>query len=71
MTTCTSAVIQDGDGPPYHLRNLDWDINQLRLITVDIQLVNEIHQGAPTVLCHATTWPLSVGFYTGMKFWMA
>ena len=72
--TCTSVTFQhsnnSGKGPggassfagaPAHARNMDWEMEFLRPLTIEVEFVKGGHP-----LCIATTWVGYVGVLTGM-----
>jgi beta subunit of N-acylethanolamine-hydrolyzing acid amidase/Linear amide C-N hydrolases, choloylglycine hydrolase family len=58
---CTSLVCY-ADGHPSIARTLDWNMTELRALTIDV----EVHRGG-TVLYHSTTWAGYLGVLTACK----
>ena len=59
---CTSVVIEDAEsGYPMHARTMDWEIKELRDLTVDVDIESHGH-----VVSRITTWAGMVGAFTGM-----
>lgn len=61
-TACTSIVTQGKDGVPVHIRTMDWEMEFLTPLTVEV----DFYQNDEKVFT-GTTWPGYVGILTGMK----
>eukprot|EP00164_Ancoracysta_twista_P010946 GFYU01016682.1.p1 GENE.GFYU01016682.1~~GFYU01016682.1.p1 ORF type:complete len:469 (-),score=72.64 GFYU01016682.1:29-1411(-) len=62
VACCTSIVVPDEQGRPIHIRTMDWDMDFLGDMTVDVQVCR-----GSTVLFHGTTWAGYVGMLTGVR----
>jgi hypothetical protein len=60
-SACTSAILK-ADGKYVHVRTLDWELDKLKDITVQIKIVNKDKH-----LFDAITWAGFVGIFTGIK----
>ena len=68
LAHCTSAVCLDHstDHPPYHFRNMDWDLElsrELRNMTIDVEFYQN---NKPLYIM--TTWVCFIGATTGMRY---
>jgi N-acylethanolamine-hydrolysing acid amidase len=59
---CTSIVVPGPDGVPRHIRTMDWGMDLLADLTIEIEFV----KGGKTLYI-ATTWAGYVGILTGIK----
>eukprot|EP01091_Cochliopodium_minus_P011815 TRINITY_DN3448_c0_g1_i1.p1 TRINITY_DN3448_c0_g1~~TRINITY_DN3448_c0_g1_i1.p1 ORF type:complete len:481 (-),score=111.33 TRINITY_DN3448_c0_g1_i1:8-1249(-) len=57
---CTSFIIKKGDGTPIHLRTMDWDMTELRELTIEL----DFQRKGRTVFL-ATSWAGYLGILTG------
>jgi beta subunit of N-acylethanolamine-hydrolyzing acid amidase len=62
LSAYCSAVVVEVDGVPVHIRTMDWDLDVLEPLTVEIDFVLDNR-----VLFSATTWVGCVGVFTGVK----
>lgn len=62
---CTSIVMQLEDGTPVHIRTMDWGLDMLKNLTIEVEFRRD---GRP--LYTTTTWAGSVGVFTGMRHGM-
>lgn len=59
---CTSIVCRGHDGNPVHIRTMDWEMDFLRPMTIEVEFYRK---GQPIAM--ATTWAGYVGVLTGMR----
>ncbi len=60
--TCCTSIITKENGKVYHFRTMDWDMNFLKPLTINVEFMRD---GEP--IFRGTTWPGYVGILTGMK----
>lgn len=68
LAYCTSAVVskgEDGAKQSWHLRNMDWDGDILRKLTIDVKFERTVNGKDNSV--QITTWVGMVGALTGMN----
>jgi len=59
---CTSIVVEDAEGTPHHIRTMDWQMEFLEPLTVEL----DIQKNGKTIFL-ATSWAGYVGILTGIK----
>jgi len=59
---CTSVVVNSKDGYPYHLRTMDWEMNILKSITINLDVYKDKKK-----IYSATTWVGYVGIFTAVN----
>ncbi|KNC52083.1 acid ceramidase subunit beta [Thecamonas trahens ATCC 50062] len=59
---CTSIVVPCGEGPPVHIRTMDWEMDFLRPLTIEVEFWRD---GVPLYV--APTWAGAVGVLTACK----
>ena len=57
-----NSASSETDTAPFHIRTMDWEMNQLKDLTIEVDFVKEGH-----ILARTTTWAGYVGILTGMK----
>jgi hypothetical protein len=62
LARCTSGNVDSKDGSPYHFRTMDWDMEILRKLTIEVEYQKK---GVPVFI--ATQWVGFVGILTGMR----
>lgn len=62
ITGCTSAVIRDNNNDIIHARTLDWDLPELKDLTIQADFIKDGRQ-----VFKAITWAGFVGIYTAMS----
>jgi len=61
-SACTSSILQIDTGEYVHVRTMDWEMSELKALTINIKVVNgDIH------LFNAVTWAGFIGIFTGYK----
>eukprot|EP01012_Entosiphon_sulcatum_P015344 TRINITY_DN20329_c0_g1_i1.p1 TRINITY_DN20329_c0_g1~~TRINITY_DN20329_c0_g1_i1.p1 ORF type:complete len:445 (-),score=32.59 TRINITY_DN20329_c0_g1_i1:888-2201(-) len=58
---CTSIIVPSATGEPLHIRTMDWGMEFLRPLCVELEFVR-----GETVVCRAVSWAGYVGLLTGM-----
>ena len=62
FAACTSIVVNGPDGYPLHIRTMDWEMEELQPLTIEVDFMKS------GVLVHrATTWAGYVGVLTGLR----
>eukprot|EP01128_Nolandella_sp_AFSM9_P004950 TRINITY_DN2335_c0_g1_i2.p1 TRINITY_DN2335_c0_g1~~TRINITY_DN2335_c0_g1_i2.p1 ORF type:complete len:423 (-),score=76.88 TRINITY_DN2335_c0_g1_i2:311-1579(-) len=61
-TCCTSVVVVDDKGIPHHVRTMDWELEFLEPLTIEV----DFQRGGVSQYC-GTTWAGYVGLLTGMS----
>eukprot|EP00753_Platysulcus_tardus_P010836 PLAT3099.1.p1 GENE.PLAT3099.1~~PLAT3099.1.p1 ORF type:complete len:574 (-),score=160.51 PLAT3099.1:77-1798(-) len=59
---CTSVVVDGPDGFPLHIRTMDWDMEELKALTIEVEF-----RQRDRPLFTATSWAGYVGVLTGMR----
>lgn len=59
---CTSIVAADANGQPLHIRCMDWGMDMLKPLTIEV----DVRKGGRTIFL-ATTWAGFLGVFTGMR----
>ncbi|KAL6066767.1 Acid ceramidase [Balamuthia mandrillaris] len=59
---CTSVIVNDDNGVPIHIRTMDWGMDYLKPLTLEL----EFKKGGHTLFM-ATSWAGYVGVLTGMR----
>lgn len=62
FAACTSIVVDGADGHPLHIRTMDWEMEALKALTVELDFVR-----AGEVVCRASSWAGYVGVLTGLR----
>lgn len=61
-SACCTSIVLDGDTHPIHIRCMDWEMDILKPLTIEI----DCRKGGQTVFV-ATTWAGFLGVFTGMR----
>jgi acid ceramidase len=62
ITRCTSGIIEVEGLAPFHIRNMDWEGQELKDLTINV----EYQKGGKTIFT-STQWIGNVGLLTGMR----
>ena len=62
FAACTSIVIDGPHGYPLHIRTMDWDMPELKPLTIEVDFIQN-----GVILYSATTWAGYVGVLTGVR----
>ena len=62
LSYCQHVKVEDEGGIPYHLRNMDWDMDLLRDAVINVEFWKR-----GVKICTAATFLGFVGFYTAMR----
>eukprot|EP01084_Bolivina_argentea_P050265 92419_1 len=60
---CTSIICNDEKGKPIHIRTMDWEMEFLRPMTIEVEFYRN---NKPIAIC--TTWAGYVGILTGLRY---
>ncbi len=61
-SACTSSILKIDTGEFVHVRTMDWEMPELKALTINIKVVN-----SNTHLFDAVTWAGFIGIFTGIK----